>query len=131
MFIDLKYPTRRKMPIGCEYVGGMRFKGVSMLLVRSIADGGQYLGVCEDGLIVALDQAETSEAVYLAQIALDAERAKTIAALGPPPASVTKEPKSMYSVSLTESAVATLRAYGNGNLSAGIRQAAKLLVGVC
>ncbi len=124
MFIDLKYKTGKKMPIGCDFIGGIVFKDMPMLLVRSRAYGNKYMGILDDQSI-QLPQDEVIDAIYKAQLELEANR-EILPTYSAPEK---RDKKKLHSVSLDEWTVSALRAYGNGNLSAGIREAAKLLMG--
>jgi hypothetical protein len=121
MYVDLEHKSRKAMPVGCEYVGGLIDDyGVQMLLARDRQHGGRYVGLAGHGGKVELDQQTVSDALAVAQ-----------AGRTPLPGGmvIPNERKQACCVQLDSASIATLRAYGSGNLSAGIRQAAKLLVG--
>ena len=125
MYVDLEYTSRKPLPIGCTLVGGLVGDDDAQLrLVVDKAQGGRYVGLMHSGVRVVLDQAQVSAAVQAAEL----ERASARPELLPAP--LAREKMSPITVTLDPWTVSALRHYGNGNLSAGIRQAAKLLVGV-
>jgi hypothetical protein len=126
MYIDLKYKAHRKLPPGYELVGGIvTDNDCRGPLVRDVAGSQAYYVMMGSSLDRINDQQGVTEALQRAREAL--------AVLPDVPAfadTVEREKMSPTTVTLDPWTVQTLRAYGNGNLSAGIRQAAKLLVGV-
>jgi hypothetical protein len=121
MYIDLEHKSRKAMPVGFEYVGGLRDdSGAQFLLVRDRQHGGRFVALHVNGSTMALDQEAVADALAVAQMARPPL---------PDIVVIPNERKQACCVQLDSASIQTLRAYGNGNLSAGIRQAAKLLVG--
>jgi hypothetical protein len=129
MYVDLKYRAHKKLPPGYELIGGIvTDNDCRGLLVRDIAGSQRYFVMMGNTLDPIADQQAVAQAVQRERDALAVLTATPAfpEAVAPPE----HTPKKMMGVNLDEWTVQTLRAYGNGNLSAGIRQAAKLLVGV-
>jgi hypothetical protein len=121
MYVDLNYTSRKKLPVGYSFIGGLvDNNGLRMLLVRDETGSGEYSGIL-NGEGQWLDQTQVRAAIQVAEAERASER--TVPSWAP-------EKKKLYSVNLDEWTIQALRAYGNGNLSAGIRAAAKLLVGI-
>jgi hypothetical protein len=125
MYVDLKYRAHKKLPPGYELIGGIvTDNDCRGLLVRDVAGSQRYFVMMGNTLDLIADQEAVAEAV---------QREREASAVLPDVPvfadAVAPSPKKMMGVNLDEWTVQTLRAYGNGNLSAGIRQAAKLLVG--
>jgi hypothetical protein len=126
MYVDLKYKATKKLPVGYELIGGIVTDNDRRgPLIRDVARAREYFVLVGNTLDRIVDQEGVAEAL---------QKARDVQASAPPvpvfAQAVAPSPKKMMGVNLDEWTVQTLRAYGNGNLSAGIRQAAKLLVGV-
>ena len=121
MYIDLDHRCRKTMPVGLDYIGGMKdASGAQFLLVRDRQHGGRFAALHAGGGLMALDQEEVRGALAVA-LSASAPLPEVLA--------IPQERMQAYCVNLDRASVQTLRAYGGGNLSAGVRAAAKLLVG--
>ena len=123
MYIDLKYRTNRRMPPACEFLAGIVGpRGEGLLMWNRATEA--YEAITLAGKPYVIDQQEASNA--LQQAYANEEHVGPALTAESPHAG----PMKLRSVSLDEATVATLRRYGDGNLSAGIRRAALLLSGV-
>lgn len=126
MYIDLKYKAHKKLPPGYELIGGIvTDNDCRGPLVRDVAGSQAYYVMMGGSLDRITDQEGVADAL---QKARDAQAVLPVVPVFAQAAECEK--MAPTTVTLDPWTVQTLRAYGNGNLSAGIRQAAKLLVGV-
>jgi hypothetical protein len=126
MYVDLKYRAHKKLPPGYDLIGGVvTDNDCRGLLVRDVAGSQRYFVMMGNTLDPIADQEAVAQAVQRERDALAVLPDVPVFAQA-----AECEKMSPTTVTLDPWTVQTLRAYGNGNLSAGIRQAAKLLVGV-
>ena len=105
------------LPAGCEALGVVtRGTDVGALLLTG---AGIYV-MCTDGAICSIDQRKVRSALLAAGVLRD-ERGGPQAGAGRPAIG------RAYTVKLDDASATVLRALGGGNLSAGIREAARKL----
>lgn len=142
VYIDLATPIskQRKVPTGCRVIGRCCDMDGSMdsILYRSdltgrnirvLLNGSQWNDVPDDVVARAMEKAQERLRIAQEGTAPGIAAAPGVAA-APLSASASRSRKSMYAVYLDDESAERLRAYGDGNLSAGARMAAALLVGM-
>lgn len=125
MYIDLKYTSRRKLPVGCTFVAGMvHSTGIEMILAWNEVTG-RFIGIGKQGAY-DLDQQEAAKALQAAQ---DKEKAQHVALA---PAEVLQklpgyDPARYLSCKVPDWAADIFRKLGGGNLTEGFRRAARMI----
>lgn len=128
MYIDLKYASRRKLPVGCAFVAGMvHSTGIEMILAWNEVTG-RFIGIGKQGAY-DLDQQETAEALQAAQ---DKEKAEQAQRVSLEPAEVLQklpgyDPSRYLSCKVPDWAADIFRKLGGGNLTEGFRRAARMI----